>query len=922
MKVFFKPLVVIVFTVLFNNAFAQNNNTVTLDLKRATFKELVQTVEKQTNYYFFYNHVDTDSLQITINVTNSKLTEVLKNIFDDTELYFSISNDNKIFISRNVQLLTNLGTAYFKPEKSVVKKEKTITDIEETTEENNNDKDVAIQNKLIIVGNPNAVVSGKVEVSGQVKNSKNNEPLVGAIITAGKTAVVTDYLGRYSINLSKGRNMITVSSVGMRDAIRQLLVQSSGTLNIEMQENVTALKGVVVTVSKKNSGVKTPKMGVEKISIKQLKQQPVVFGEADVLRAVLTLPGVTSVGEASTGFNVRGGSVDQNLILFNEATIFNPSHLFGFFSAFNPSVVKGVELYKSSIPEKYGGRISSVLDVSVQEGNKKKLGGAGGIGPLTSHLMFEGPTKKEKGSFIVGFRTTYSNWILKNLKDDGFKNSKANFYDLSLHLSQQINTKNFLYVTGYLSKDQFKLDKDTTYKYMNNNINVQWKHIFKNNFFGLFTAGFDNYNYGIESSLKPLSAFTLKFNINQYYIKADFTKSYGNIHRINFGYNGNFIKLNPGTFEPNGTQSLVNPTKIQQEQGIENALYFGDKMELSSKFAVEAGLRISAFTALGASKVYTYLTGMERTVSNINDSIFYKNGQPIKTYFGPEIRLSARYSINESTSIKAGFSTQRQHIHMLSNTTAMSPTDIWKLSDTYIKPQIGQQLSLGFYKTFTQQDVEVSVEMYYKWLQNFLDYKSGAKLLLNNTIETDVLNSKGKAYGIEFMLKKNSGKLNGWISYTYSRTLLQTDEPLTNHKVNRGEFYPSNFDKPHSVNFIGNYKFSHRFNISLTAVYSTGRPITLPIAIYNYGGGDRVYYSDRNQYRIPDYFRADFSMNIEGNHKIKKLAHSSWSLGVYNLTGRKNPYSVYFTSENGKIKGYQLSIFGSAIPFITYNFKF
>lgn len=456
MKDFFKPLVVIVFTVLFNNAFAQNNNTVTLDLKRATFKELVQTVEKQTNYYFFYNHVDTDSLQITINVTNSKLTEVLKNIFDDTELYFSISNDNKIFISRNVQLLTNLGTAYFKPEKSVVKKEKTITDIEETTEENNNDKDVAIQNKLIIVGNPNAVVSGKVEVSGQVKNSKNNEPLVGAIITAGKTAVVTDYLGRYSINLSKGRNMITVSSVGMRDAIRQLLVQSSGTLNIEMQENVTALKGVVVTVSKKNSGVKTPKMGVEKISIKQLKQQPVVFGEADVLRAVLTLPGVTSVGEASTGFNVRGGSVDQNLILFNEATIFNPSHLFGFFSAFNPSVVKGVELYKSSIPEKYGGRISSVLDVSVQEGNKKKFGGAGGIGPLTSHLMFEGPTKKEKGSFIIGFRTTYSNWILKNLKDDGFKNSKANFYDLSLHLSQQINTKNFLYVTGYLSKDQFK----------------------------------------------------------------------------------------------------------------------------------------------------------------------------------------------------------------------------------------------------------------------------------------------------------------------------------------------------------------------------------------------------------------------------------------------------------------------------------
>ncbi|HMZ45236.1 MAG TPA: carboxypeptidase-like regulatory domain-containing protein [Chitinophagaceae bacterium] len=921
MKFSLRLLTLLALIILFSYAKAQNENNITLDLKRASFAEFVQNVEKQTNYFFYYNKVDTDSVFITISVQNATIATVLNTVFENTELYFSIADNKKIFVSRNVQLLTNLGTLFFKTNEQVNKKEKTITVIEDSIEETNTN-DVAIQNKLIVIGKPNAAVSGKVLITGQVKNGKNNEPIVGAVIAAGKTNVVTDYLGKFTISLNKGRNMLTASSIGMRDAVRQLLVQSSGNINIEMQENITALKGVVVTATKRNTGVKTPKMGVEKITIKQLKQQPVLFGEADVLRAVLTLPGVTSVGEASTGFNVRGGSVDQNLILFNDATIFNPSHLFGFFSAFNPSVVKGVELYKGSIPEKFGGRISSVLDVSVQEGNKKKFGGAGGIGPLTSHLMFEGPIKKDKGSFIIGFRTTYSDWILKNLKDVSFKNSKAAFNDLSIHLSQQINTKNFLYITGYTSKDNFRLDKDTSYAYKNNNINIKWKHIFKNNLISNVTAGYDNYNYGIESSLKPLSAFTLKFNINQYYLKADFTKSYGNVHRINFGYNGNFMKLNPGSYAPSGKVSLVNAINIQQEKGIENAIYLGDKMELSSKLAVEAGIRVSAFTAIGSSKVYKYYNGLERDDANIQDTIFYKNGQPIKTYWGPEVRLSTRYTINETSSIKAGFSTQRQYIHMLSNTTAISPTDIWKLSDTYIKPQIGQQVSLGFYKSFPKSDVEVSVEVYYKWLQNFLDYKSGALLLLNQHIETDVLNSKGKAYGVEFMIKKNSGKLNGWLSYTYSRTMLQTDEPTTSYKVNKGSYYPANFDKPHSINFVGNYKFSHRFNVSLTTVYSTGRPITLPIAIYNYGGGDRVYYSDRNQYRIPDFFRADFSMNIEGNHKIKKLAHSSWSLGIYNITSRKNPYSVYFATENGKIKGYQLSIFGSAIPFITYNFKF
>jgi hypothetical protein len=380
--------------------------------------------------------------------------------------------------------------------------------------------------------------------------------------------------------------------------------------------------------------------------------------------------------------------------------------------------------------------------------------------------------------------------------------------------------------------------------------------------------------------------------------------------------------VKPGNFNAVGTQSLVVPVNVQQEKGIETAFYFGDNIEVNEKLAIEAGIRLNTFTALGASTVINYASGLERNDANVLDTSFYKNGQAIKTYFGPEIRLSARYTLNESSSVKFAFNTLRQNIHMLSNTTAISPTDIWKLSDAHIKPQIGKQLSFGYYKTLEKSGVELSAEVYYKWLNNYLDYKSGATLLLNEHIETEVLNSEGKAYGIELLAKKTTGKLTGWISYTFSRTLLRTKDELTNRPINKGEFYPANFDKPHSTNIIANYKFSHRFNVSFTGVYSTGRPITLPIAVFNYAGGNRVYYSDRNQFRIPDFFRTDISFNIEGNHKVKKLAHSSWSIGVYNLTARKNPYSVYFTTENNQVKGYQLSIFGSAIPFITYNFKF
>ncbi|HVX50566.1 MAG TPA: TonB-dependent receptor plug domain-containing protein, partial [Chitinophagaceae bacterium] len=735
------------------------------------------------------------------------------------------------------------------------------------------------------------------------------------------TGTITDQFGYFSLTLPKGRQMLLITSIGMNDTKRQVMLYGDGKLNIDMFEYVPTLKRVIVSADK-TVNVRGVDMGVQKINIKNIKQVPTAFGEADVLRVVLTMPGVTSVGESSTGFNVRGGGADENLILFSDATIYNPSHFFGFFSAFNPDVVKDVELYKSSIPERYGGRLASVLDVTSREGNKKKFAGNGGVGPLTSRLTLEGPIDSGKTSFILGGRTTYSDWLLKQIPNNDYKNSSASFYDINLNISHEFNAKNNLFITGYLSRDKFRLNSDTTYQYSNKNANIKFKHIFNNKLYGVFTAGIDAYDFAIGSTENPVNAYKFSFDINQSNFRADFNFSPNNKHTVDFGLTSQLYKLHPGTYNPDGKQSLVAPDHVQSEQGLESALYIGDKYDVSSKLSVNVGLRYSMFNYLGPQTQYNYAPGLPRETENIVDTVKYPGGKVIKTYQGPEIRLSARYSLGQNSSVKISYNSLRQYIHMLSNTTAISPTDIWKLSDGYIKPQLGDQVSLGFYSNLKSNTIETSVEFYYKRLENYLDYKSGAQLVLNHHIETDIANSKGYAYGAEFLVKKTAGKLNGWISYTYSRTMLKTDDPLVAQPVNKGAWYPSDFDKPNVVNFIGNYRFSHRFSISLNGIYSTGRPLTLPIAEYYYGGSYRVLYSDRNQYRIPDYFRTDFSMNIEGNHKIKQFAHNSWTIGLYNITGRKNPYSVYFTSENGVVNGYKLSIFGTIIPFINYNFRF
>jgi hypothetical protein len=902
----------------------QGSNLVSGDFAGISFQEFVTRVETGTNYHFYYDSAETDSIIVNLQVQHARLGDVLDQLFAHTNFHYATDAGGNVYITRRNAIQTALPQGFFRDIPSAAD---TLGETSWKLSGEPADKKAlrsSLENKLIPIGIPsNHPAPGNTTVVGYVRDIRSGEALIGAAVYIDNPPIgaITDAYGYFTLTLPRGRHVLQVSSAGMKDTKRQIMLYSNGKLNIEMEEYVPSLLAVTV-IAEKRSNIKALQMGVERLNIKTIKQIPTVLGEADILRAVLTLPGVTSVGEASTGFNVRGGSADQNLILFNDLTIYNPSHLFGFFSAFDPDIIKGVELYKSSIPEKYGGRLSSVLDVSTRDGNSKKLSGSIGIGPLTSKVMLEGPLVKDKTSFILSGRTTYSDWILNTIPNSAYKNSSASFNDLDLHISHTLNAKNNIYLTGYLSDDAFRLNSDTTYRYGNRNANIKWKHIFSNQFYGVLTAGIDRYQYSQSSDKNQVDAYKFAYNINQENFHADFSYSPSYRHALDFGLQSIYYQLNPGSQVPVGSASLVTPNTVPREQALENSVYAGDQYTITSNLALNVGLRYSLYNYLGPHDVYTYVPGLPLETGTLQDTLHYAAGKNIKTYQGPEYRMSVRYTLSENASFKLSYNTLRQYIHLLSNTTAISPADTWKLSDPNIRPQLGDQYSLGFYRNIPSRNLEASIEVYYKNIRNYLDYKSGAVLLLNHHIETDVINTRGKAYGAEFLIKKTAGKLNGWLSYTYSRTLLQQDDALAGETINGGKYYPASFDKPHSVNFIGNYRFSHRYSISLNTVYSTGRPITLPIATFYLGGAQRVYYSDRNQYRIPDYFRADISMNMEGNHKVKQFFHNSWSFGVYNITARKNPYSVYFTESGGTIKGYKLSIFGTAIPFVTYNIRF
>src|SRR5687768_3460209 len=731
-------------------SYAQENKSIRVsgDFRGITIDEFVKQIESKTSYHFYYDPAQFDLLVINAEVKDKPVEDVLNEIFKNSEYTFSIYQQN-IFLLKGQNIKTNLPVAVASTLKdSTYWKQLAVAANEPVTTKNKILSKAQLDNKLHEVGiKTNELKQGNAILTGVVVDAATGKALpdVSIYVEGQNGETYTDEEGQYSVALPRGRHIIRMKGAGKKDMRYQVMLYSDGNFNVSLMDDIPMLTEVIVS-AERVANVNRVQMGVERLTIKSIKQMPVVFGEADIIRAVLTLPGVKSVGEASTRFNVRGGAADQNLILFNGATIYNPSHFFGFFSAFNPEIVKEVELYKSSIPANYGGRLASVLDVTAREGNKEKIAGTAGIGLITTRVNVEGPIVKNKSSFNFGGRTTYSNWLLKLLPDKyDFKNSKASFYDFNLITSHTINEKNNIYFSGYFSSDRFNLNSDTTYGYTNRNLSLKWKHNFHNKLIGAFTVGNDHYDYLNESDHNPVNAYKMDFSIEQSNLKGDFNYNLNTKHQVDFGFSSIYYKLKPGSFQPNGKESQVTPLTVQTEQALESAVYLSDRYDITRKLSFSPGIRYSFYNYLGPQNVDVYAANLPKTDANRTTTVTYKNNSVIKSYHGPELRFTARYNFSTNFSIKASYNTLRQYIHSLSNTANISPTDIWKLSDYNIEPQLGDQTSLGLYKNFKSDSLELSVEVYTKKIQDYLDYKNGATLVLNDHIETEVFRTRGKA---------------------------------------------------------------------------------------------------------------------------------------------------------------------------------
>ena len=679
----------------------------------------------------------------------------------------------------------------------------------------------------------------------------------------------------------------------------------------------------IVVVGGRQSAVNDVTMGSEKFKPQLLKNIPSAFGESDIMKIVLSLPGVTTVGEASSGYNVRGGATDQNLILFNGGTVFNPSHLFGLFTSFNSDAVEDVELFKSSIPVEYGGRISSVLRVASKEANMQKLTGQASIGALTSKANIEIPIVRDHVSLLLNGRTTYSDWMLKKLPEkSGYRNGTANFYDYGGVLTWKLNSLHRLKIYGYWSNDEFSFSSQDNYGYKNRNLSAEWRSILKEKITATLSFGLDHYDYFNEDRSTPTMTGRLSFGIDQIWGKLHIRHRLTENQTLSYGLSVQHYNVQAGKYEPVGSESRITTNQLQREKALESAAYIDYERSLTEKLTISAGLRYSVFNALGPRQVNYYHDGELPTEGTLSEKR-HETGV-IKTYHAPELRLSARYTLKENLSLKVGFNTMHQYIHKVSNTSIMSPTDIWKLSDLNIKPQNGWQLAAGIYHETDDKKYEFSAEAYYKHISDYLNYRSSAVLLMNHHLETDVIPTKGQAYGLELQAKKPTGKVNGWVSYTFSRSLLCQDDKRVAMPLNGGDWYPSEYDRPHEVKAVLNYKFTERYSLSSNFNYATGRPTTLPVGKYydSYSQKFMPYYTDRNTYRIPDYMRLDLAFNIEPTHKLTSFLHTSFSIGVYNALARKNAYNVYYVNEGEDIQGYKLSVFGTAIPYVSLNIKF
>jgi hypothetical protein len=876
------------------------------------FSSFAASLETETGVRIFYKDEWVDDLTVTGAWENESPLVVIDMIITPRGLYCFDDGSGNIIITRGYRVRTDFSGD--STDRSVLY----VTDTVKTVSLNAKESDV------VTFGRPaDRNLEGRAYLSGYITNEATGEPIPGVSVYIRELSLgaMTNNEGYYSLSAPRGTYKVEYRSLGSYDTYRNINLWSSGRINIALIERVIAIKEAVVTASRREK-LDRLESGMAKMNIMTIRLSPSSLGEADLIKSVLLMPGVQSVGEGAAGFNVRGGSADQNLILLYGAPMYYSSHFFGFFSSVNSEVISDISLYKGGIPAQFGGRVSSIMDITEKDGNKKEFSGNAGISMVAAHATVEGPIVKDKSSFHLAARTTYSNWMLDLLPNAALRNSTAGFYDINGHFITDLGRNSKLELSAYLSHDSFRFNSDTTYTYDNLIIAARFRHAISQSLFAVFSLNNSNFRYEVSSSGVPEYAATMAHKVNTTSGKANLTWYMASGHEMQFGGESSLHLITPGTRTPVPPLSVIKNEAIDPETGLETSVYADYKAELAGRLTARAGLRLSSFLALGPQTVYIYNPLFSKEMNTIVDSIYFDPLSIVKAYAGPEARLSLNYRVSGGSSLKVNYNRTYQYLHLLSNTISVSPTDTWKMSDYHIKPQYGDQVAAGIYFDILDNDYELSVDGYYKWLHNLIDYKGGAILTMNELIEQDLIPAEGKAYGVEFMLKKNRGKFKTTLNYTWSRVLLRSTGSFDSEIINTGAYYPASYDRPHDLNLQISYLYSRRINWSMNFVYTTGRPVTYPVTWYLHDGVNVIYYSDRNQYRLPDYFRWDVSMNLYSNLKSSRKFRPSWNVSVYNITGRENIYSVYFRMEDGKIQGYSLSIFGTAIPTISYRIDF
>lgn len=764
----------------------------------------------------------------------------------------------------------------------------------------------------------------KFVLSGYVKDSKNGESLIGATVSkqGSNIGAGANEYGFYALTLPKGEHVIAVSLIGYKTYTFAVNLDRSITKNFEMSEEGKDLEEVEITSEAADKNVKSVEMSVAKLDIKQINKIPALLGEADVIRAIQLLPGVTTVGEGASGFNVRGGNIDQNLILLDEAPVYNSSHLFGFFSVFNPDAVKDVKLIKGGIPAQYGGRVSSILDVRMKEGNSKKLAVTGGLGSIFSRLSIEAPVIKDKASFIVAGRRSYIDALVKPFLKSGnaLKEADFYFYDLTAKFNYRINEKNTVFASGYLGRDVFGFSI-FKFNWGNATTTARWNHIFNKKLFMNLTGFYSNYDYLLDFTSPAGRGFNWKSNVINYSLKSDFSYYLNSRHTMRFGAQGLLFDFQPydatGTFSDGGTVKI----KSDKRYGVEYSAYIGNEHKVNSNLTLEYGLRMSYYTYVGKGTAYYFRDTIPNTPKPFDYSKTYSSGQLIKGYLNPEPRFAFNYLINKRSSVKASYNRMAQYIQLISNTAASTPLDVYTLASNNLKPLLADQGSVGYFRNFKDNMYETSVEVYYKYLQNQLDYVDNADLFINDKVEAQLLQGLGRAYGAEFYVKKSKGKLQGWISYTLSKTERRM------RGISNESWFLSRYDRTHILNSSVNYDVTKRWNISMNFVFLTGVPSTFPDAKI-YIQGLAIPYNTtgtRNNFRVTPYHRMDLGATYNFKKNDDRRYKQSLVFSVYNVYNRRNAYSIYFQQDPNNAlqsQAVRLSIVGSFIPAVTYNFNF